>query len=125
MTETAPEARHAQIVDAIKRMDSENPLDKKPSVNAIGTAVGYQVSAEERDKAWDAFRPAEQPRVAPDPRAKFPQVTNKSDSPIRIDPADKPILPGETRGVMDFDQYKKNSYSVKTMLKLGLLAEAG
>jgi hypothetical protein len=124
MAETAPEARHAQIVDTIKRMDSENPLDKKPSVNAIGTAVGYQVSAEERDKAWNEFRPVEQPRVTPDPRAKFPQVTNKSESPIRIDPADKPILPGETRGVMNFDDYKENSHSVKMMLELGVIAEA-
>ena len=122
MTETAPEKRQEQILAALKRIDGQSGLEKKPSVNDVGKAVGYQVTAEERDTAWNTFRPVEAPRAAKDPSKDWPQIANKSKMTLIIGATT--LIPGQTAGVREWVDLKKNSACVQEWLKLGFIAEA-
>ena len=115
--------RHDEIVEMLRRLDKDTPLEFKPSVTDLKSALGYQISAAERDKAWAEFRPVEAPKPVPVVGGDWPQVTNKSKSPMRVGTSET-ILPGETKGVAEWADLKRDSYAVKKMLEAGLLAEA-
>lgn len=50
--------RLGEIVVAIKGLDPESDYTNNdgPKVNALGKAVGFDISADERDEAWKLFQ---------------------------------------------------------------------
>jgi len=121
MAENDPQERHNQIVDVLKKLHAETALTQKPSVAELKNAVGYQITAEERDKAFAEAVPAVKEVVVEKPSDDWPQVTNKHKSTMIIG-ATK-LLPGETGGVQDWEERKKN-HAMKEFIKAGLISEA-
>lgn len=60
-TDDQAQARKEAIVAAITRLSPDNPdnwtADKKPQVRAIEAIAGFNISAGERDKAFESIRP--------------------------------------------------------------------
>lgn len=57
-----PEVRLAAIIEAINKLAAEGKLTfsagNKPRKDTVGNAVGWEISAAERDAAWDAIMEA-------------------------------------------------------------------
>jgi len=109
------------IVAAIEELADGGALDKKPNVKEIEEIIGLDITAAERDAAWEQFNAGSDEPAADEPSANddsgHPVVTNTGQYALIV--CRVRIEPGESKPAKDLDADKP---VIKAWIAAGLIS---